>query len=195
MNNKSKGKFLFFVTFVSLYEFNCSFTSCADNQTSTRKEEVKDSLSNTWNMEKEKQYYEKECEVLKMYMDDKHYVYPTRDEFKKRCYEYWGIDVDTVPYVYNHGEDQVFTECMIIKHGPESVYYYPGYEAQIKGEPKGDAEEAFAAMKYADDSLDYYYNQLLFHDDIRALPILLNNPEYAYNVVYYHNYEKNKLLF
>ena len=178
-----------------------SLIGCAETAKNVDNAEKNDSLRKgteaTINaiVEKEKQYYEKECEVLKMYLDDKHYVYPTREEFKKRCSEYWGIDVDTVPYVYNHGEDQVFTDCMIIKHGPESVYYYPGYEAQIKGEPKGDAEEAFAAMKYADDSLDYYYNQLLFHDDIRALPIFLNNPEYAYNVVYYHNYEKNKLLF
>lgn len=29
------------------------------------------------------QYAEKECEVLKMYLEDKRYVFPTRDEFKK----------------------------------------------------------------------------------------------------------------
>jgi len=46
------------------------------------------------------------------------------------------------------------------------VYYYPSYEAHLSGE----AKEAYDAMKYADDSLDYYYNQLLFHDDVRALP-------------------------
>lgn len=185
---------------LTIFAFCVSIISCTENNVVSEKEkaEVKDSQSTITiesKMEREKQYAEKECEVLKMYLDDKHYVYPTRDEFKKRCSEFWGIDVDTIPYVYNpDGDDQLFTDCMIFRCGSESVYYYPSYETQIKGDPKNDANEALAAMKYADDSLDYCYNQLLFHDDIRTLPKFLNNPEHAYNVVYYHNYEKNKLL-
>lgn len=155
-----------------------------------------DKVLKTKKMDIEKQYAEKECEVLKMYLADKQYVYPSKDVFKKRCLEFWGIDVDSVAYVCNlKGEDQLFTECMIFRHGPESVYYYPSYEAHLGDNVKGDANEAYEAMKYADDSLDYYYNQMLFHDDVRALPKFLKYSDLGFNLVYYHNYEKNKLLF
>jgi len=155
-----------------------------------------DKVLKTKNMDIEKQYAEKECEVLKMYLADKRYVYPSKDVFKKRCLEFWGIDVDSVAYVCNlKGEDQLFTECMIFRHGPESVYYYPSYEVHLGNNVKGDPNEAYEAMKYADDSLDYYYNQMLFHDDVRALPKFLKYSDLCFNLVYYHNYEKNKLLF
>lgn len=189
-----KNKLTLLAILVLLSASNVLFVLYANDQEKTRNKDAENFLSKTNVMEEEKQYVEKECEVLKMYLDDKHYVYPNRDEFKKKCAEYWGINVDTVPYVYNHGEDQLFIDCMIFRKGSESVYYYPFYDSQINGEPKGDAKEALAAMKYADDSLDYYYNQLLFHDDKRVIPKFMNMPEHAFNVVYYHNYEKNKLL-
>lgn len=177
--------------------FSTLMVSCADNKVAS-KEETKDSLSTisiAEKMEKERAYAEKEMAVLKPYLEEKHYLFPTREEFKKRCLEYWGIDVDTIPSVfYPEGEDQLFTDGMVFRHGSESVYYYPSYESQIEGEPKRDAEEALAAMIYDDDSLDYHYNQLLFHDDKHALSKFILSPDLAYNVVYHHNYEKNKLL-
>lgn len=170
--------------------------SVSEKQADTIEKNIDNCISTLSDMEKEKQYAEKQCEVLKMYLADKHYVYPTRDEFKKRCSDYWGIDVDTIPNVYfTDGGDQLFTDCMIFRYGAESVYYYPSYESKIEGKSKGDAKEAFEAMKYEDDSLDYNYNLLLFHDDIRALPKLLKFQEHVFNIVYHHNYEKNKLLF
>ena len=177
--------------------FSTLMVSCADNKVAS-KEETKDSLSTISTLpqkEKGESYAEKEMAVLKPYLEEKHYLFPTREEFKKRCLEYWGIDVDTIPSVfYPEGEDQLFTDGMVFRHGSESVYYYPSYESQIEGEPKRDAEEALAAMIYDDDSLDYHYNQLLFHDDKHALSKFILSPDLAYNVVYHHNYEKNKLL-
>ncbi|MCQ2189388.1 MAG: SH3 domain-containing protein [Paludibacteraceae bacterium] len=169
--------------------------SVSERQTTITEEKKEFDKSTLSEMEKEKQYAEKECEVLKMFFEDKRYVFPSREEFKKRCSDYWGINVDTIPNVYfTKGGDQLFTDCMIFRFGSETVYYYPSYESQIKGESKGDAKEAYDAMKYEDDSLDYNYNQLLFHDDIRALSKILNFPEHVFNIVYNHNYEKNKLF-
>lgn len=194
MRNKVKNVKPIFYGLLAMLSTACN--SVTEKQTDTTIEKNVIYTSTLSEMEKEKQYAEKECEVLKMYLEDKRYVYPTKEEFKKRCSEYWGIDVDTIPNVYfTKGGDQLFTDCMIFRFGSESVYYYPSYESQIKGESKGDAKEAYDAMKYADDSLDYNYNLLLFHDDIRALPKLLNFPEHVFNIVYHHNYEKNKLLF
>lgn len=142
---------------------------------------------------------DREAEVLRCYLDARHCVMPERIDFKQRCMEYYGIDIDSVGDCFmpsNKLEHQIFPKHYMFKGQLETVYYYPDYESCLKGEPKRTLEEALEAMLWQSDdkSLNLAYNRMLFHDDKSALPFFYENEDEILNLVLIHDYERNLQL-
>ena len=69
------------------------------------------------------------------------------------------------------------------------------YQPEIEGEPtKEDARKMLYDKENGIADKFLAYNKLLFNDNITTLSFFIRNPEYAIDVVFNHDYERNKIL-
>lgn len=134
--------------------------------------------------------------ILSRYGEDNGYNPLSYLDFQNRCMEYWGLSLHKEPqdYVLSIGG---YTEYTINEWGrflyteAENLFYQP----EIEGEPtKEDAMKMLYDKENGIADKFLAYNKLLFNDNITTLSFFIKNPEYAIDVVFNHDYERNKIL-
>ena len=134
--------------------------------------------------------------ILSKYGKDNGYNPLSYQDFQNRCMEYWGLSLHKEPkdYVLSIGG---YTEYTINEWGrflyteAENLFYQP----EIDGEPtKEDARKMLYDKENGIADKFLAYNKLLFNDNITTLSFFIRNPEYAIDVVFNHDYERNKIL-
>ena len=134
--------------------------------------------------------------ILSKYGKDNGYNPLSYQDFQNRCMEYWGLSLHKEPkdYILSIGG---YTEYTINEWGrflyteAENLFYQP----EIDGEPtKEDARKMLYDKENGIADKFLAYNKLLFNDNITTLSFFIRNPEYAIDVVFNHDYERNKIL-
>ena len=134
--------------------------------------------------------------ILEEYGKENGYKAPTYQEFQDRCMEYWGISLHKkaqdhtvniglcIEYTINEVGRFIFTEA-------EGLFDQPEKEEDPTEE---DAKRVLFTRENGIGEKFLAYNKLLFNDNAATLSFFLNNPEYAIDIVFNIDYERNKML-
>ena len=134
--------------------------------------------------------------ILSKYGKDNGYNPLSYQDFQNRCMEYWGLSLHKEPKDYvlsigGHTEYTINELGRFLYTEAENLFY----QSEIDGEPtKEDARKMLYEKENGIADKFLAYNKLLFNDNITTLSFFIRNPEYAIDVVFNHDYERNKIL-
>ncbi|XKM12771.1 SH3 domain-containing protein [Orbaceae bacterium ac157xtp] len=151
-------------------------------------------------------YYDFEMKILRDLLRSRGYILPNAEDFKRKCYEYFFVDVNYPDEDYDEEQTEergnhIFTDYSnnYIPLGERFLYTFDEPVDHPMPDSATPSEMAELEKEFKKDSEGVYrhfvaYNKLLFND-VADTEFFIKNPKWLKEVVFNFKYEKNNFLY